>query len=187
MGGRKLMGQQSEANFEQRTVDRWVKRARDGQIAVADFQRSFVWPPKKAAGYINAILRGRPVGVYLILNSARSPQFSPRRFSNMDTPLDKVEELVLDGQQRLSSLLHALYGHPRSRFFIEVEDFATETLAVKTVVAYGNSSAEARRLAEPVEAYRSKLIPIDVLRRPGPGRRFGLAADAVVQRCRRRR
>ena len=117
------MDQQSEAEFQDRTVDKWVKRARDGQIAVADFQRSFVWPPKKAARYINAILRGRPVGVYLILNSAESPQFSPRRFSDMDTPLDKVEELVLDGQQRLSSLLHALYGHPRGRFFVEVEEF----------------------------------------------------------------
>ena len=168
-GDRELMSQQSEAKFEQRTVDKWVKGARDGRLAVADFQRSFVWPPKKAARYINAILRGRPVGVYLILNSADPPQFSPRRFSNMDTPLDNVEALVLDGQQRLSSLLHALYGHPRWRFFVEVEDFDVETLAVKTVVVYGKTTAEAQRLAEPAEAYRSKLIPIDVLRRRNPG------------------
>ncbi len=163
------MAQQSEASFEQRTVDEWVKRARDGQIAVADFQRSFVWPPKKAAGYLYAILRGRPVGVYLILNSAEPPQFSPRPFSNMDTPLDKVEELVLDGQQRLSSLLHALYVHPRSRFFIEVEDFAAEQLAVKDVIALGKNTADAVRLAEAAEAYRSQLIPVDILRRPDPG------------------
>ncbi len=160
------MGQQSDASFDRRTVEDWIERARDGRIALADFQRSFVWPPKKAAGYINAILRGRPVGVYLILNSAPSPQFSPRRFSNMDTPLDRVKELVLDGQQRLSSLLHVLYGHRSSRFFIEVEDFAAEMLTAKRVVAYTQSSTEAQRMAEPVVAYRSNHIPIDVLRRP---------------------
>ena len=166
------MGQQSETRYNDRTVDEWVKRARDGRAAVADFQRSFVWPPKKAGRYINAILRGRPVGFYLILDASPSPQFSPRGFSNMETPLDKVEELVLDGQQRLTSLLHALYGHPSSRFFIEVEDLAAETLELKRVVAYGNSNPEAKRLAEPVEAYRSNHIPIDVLRRPeGSGAR----------------
>lgn len=161
--------EQSEASFEQRTVDGWVKRARDGRIAVADFQRSFVWPAKKAARYIYAILRGRPVGVYLILNSSEPPQFSPRPFSNMDTPLDNAEELVLDGQQRLSSLLHALYRHPRSRFFIEVEDFAADQLVAKNVIALGKNTADAMRLAEAAEAYRSQLIPVDVLRRPDPG------------------
>ena len=160
------MGQQNETRYDNRTVDEWVKRARDGRVAVADFQRSFVWPAKKAGRYINAILRGRPVGFYLILDAAPSQQFSPRRFSNMETPLDKVEELVLDGQQRLTSLLHALYGHPSSRFFIEVEDLAAETLELKRVVAYGNSNPKAKRLAEPVEAYRSHHIPLDVLRRP---------------------
>ena len=43
----------------------------------------------------------------------------------MDTPLDDVAELVLDGQQRLTSLLHALYGHPDRRFFIKVADLCT--------------------------------------------------------------
>ncbi len=162
------MGQESEANFGHRTVDDWVKGAWTGQLAVADFQRSFVWPPKKAARYIEAILRGRPVGMYLILDSAPSPQFSPRKFSYMDTPLNKVTELVLDGQQRLSSLLHALYEHPISRFFIAVEDFSAASLSVKTVIAYGKQSASARKLREPVAAYQANVIPIDVLRRPGP-------------------
>lgn len=163
------MGQQNEAEFGHRTVDEWVKGAWCGQIAVADFQRSFVWQPKKAARYIDAILRGRPVGMYLILDSAPSPQFAPRRFSYMDTPLDNVKELVLDGQQRLSSLLHALYEHPQSRFFIEVDDFSAESLSVKRVVTYGKKSVQAKRLGEPVKAYRSNFIPVDVLRRPGPG------------------
>ena len=160
------MGQQEEVSYDDRTVDDWVNRARDGRVAVADFQRSFVWPAKKVARYVNAILRGRPVGMYLILDSAASPQFSPRQFSNMEAPLENVQELVLDGQQRLTSILQALYGHSGSRFFIEVEDLAVESLQLKGVVAYSHSSPDAKRLEEAVEAYRSNCIPVDVLRRP---------------------
>ena len=174
------MGQQNEVRYDSRTVDEWVRRARDGRVAVADFQRSFVWPPAKAVRYINAILRGRPVGLYLILDSAPSPQFSPRRFRNMYTPLDNVDELVLDGQQRLTSLLHALYGHPASRFFIEVEDLAAESLTLKRVLAYGKSSTEAKKLEEPRTAYTSNHIPIDVLRPANPAAE---TIDPLTQWC----
>ena len=174
------MGQQKETRYNDRTVDEWVNRARDGRVAVADFQRSFVWPVKRASRYINAILRGRPVGFFLILDAAPSPQFLPRRFSSMEPPFNKVEELVLDGQQRLTSLLYALYGHPSARFFIELEDLAAETLKLKRVVAHGNSSPEAKRLTEPFEAYRSHHIPIDVLRRPEMS---GAKSDPLTKWC----
>lgn len=174
------MGQRKEVRYDDRTVDDWVKRACDGRIAVADFQRSFVWPVKKAERYVSAILRGRPVGIYLILDSATSPQFSPRRFSRMSTPLDGIEELVLDGQQRLTSLLHALYGCAGSRFFIEVEDLGAEILKLKRVVAYGETSPDAKRLEEPVEAYRSRHIPVHALRRPVEG---AGETDPLTQWC----
>lgn len=174
------MGQQAEEKYRGRSVGNWIEHARDGHVAVADFQRSFVWPPKKAARYINAILRDRPVGFFLILHAAPAPQFTPRQFSNMDTPLGNVEELVLDGQQRLTSLLHALYGHPNSRFFIQLEDLSADTLELKGVVAYGKSSPEARQLEEPVEAFRRHHIPIDVLRGLEES---GAAADSLTQWC----
>ena len=174
------MGQQNEVRYDSRTVDEWVKRARDGRVALADFQRSFVWPPAKAARYINAILGGRPVGIFLILDSAPSPQFSPRPFRNMYTPLGNVEELLLDGQQRLTSLLHALYAHPDSRFFIEVEDFEAESITLKGVVAHGRNSTAAQDLSKPVTAYSSNHIPIDVLRRANPADK---TIDPLTQWC----
>ena len=165
-GKQDLAAQQNKTGDQNRTVEQWVNEARAGQVALADFQRSFVWQRKRASRYINAILRGRPVGFFLILKAAPSPQFSARQFSAMKTPVGKAQELVLDGQQRLTSLLQAIYGHPDWRFFIEVEDLGAETLELKEVVAYGHSSLDAKRLNEPTEAYRSNHIPIDVLKRP---------------------
>lgn len=160
------MGPQDEVMYNHRTVDEWVKMASAGNVALADFQRSFVWEPARAARYMKAILSGRPVGLYLILNAASSPQFLPREFTTLKTPLGNVKELVLDGQQRLTSLLHGLYGHPTCRFFIEVEDLSSETLKLTDVVAFSLNSPEAQ--AHPVESYRNGRIPMDVLRRPDP-------------------
>ena len=88
----------------------------------------------------------------------------------MDTPLNGVTELVLDGQQRLTSLLHALYGIPERRYFIKVEDLSAESLAVQDVICYSKSSSTGKTskgLDEPRSAFEQNLIPIDILHRTG--------------------
>ena len=140
-------------------------------MTITDFQRSFVWDSGKATEYIKAILMGKPVGLYLILASSEEPQFRPRAFNDMTTPLDDVAELVLDGQQRLTSLLHALYGHRDRRFFIKVADLHADTLEIADVVCESRSSGTGRTgksLDDPAAAFAKNLIPIDILRKTGP-------------------
>lgn len=165
------MAQQEAARYERRTVSKWVEAAWAGDVTITDFQRSFVWDSGKATEYIKAILMGKPVGLYLILASSEEPQFEPRPFNNMNTPLDGVTELVLDGQQRLTSLLHALYGHPDRRFFIKVADLYAETLEAEDVVCESKSSRTGKTgkgLDDPATAFQNDLIPIDILRKNGP-------------------
>lgn len=128
------MAQQEPVRYERRTLSDWVEAARKGHVAIADFQRSFVWDSGKGADYIKAILMGKPVGLYLILASSDEPQSKPRAFNNIKMSLDDVSELVLDDQQRLTSLMHALYRHRERRFFIKVEDLWAETLGVDDVI-----------------------------------------------------
>ena len=162
------MGQQDEVRYGERTLDKWVDRAWDGKIAVTDFQRSFVWEPARTAKYLGAILSGKPVGLYLILDRARKPQFAPRAFKDFDGRLGAVEELVLDGQQRLTSLLHVLYGNPKFRFFVVFKDLSAPVLEPRRVVAVSRKTVMGKRLDNPVEAYRRNHLPVDVLRRRQP-------------------
>lgn len=162
------MAQQEAVRYERRTVAEWVEKASTGYLTIADFQRSFVWDSGKATEYIKAILLGKPVGLYLILASSDAPQFDPRPFNNMDTPLGDVEELVLDGQQRLTSLLHALYGHPDRRFFIRVTDLSADVLDVEEVICESRRTSTGRTgkgLDDPGTSYERNLVPIDVLRK----------------------
>ena len=157
------MGSEYEVLYDHRTVDEWVNMAMAGNVALADFQRSFVWEPARAARYMRAIISGRPVGLYLVLNTATPPQFLPRAFSEHETPLNDVRELVLDGQQRLTSLLDVLYGHPKHRFYIEVADWSSESLELRDVLVFSRNSSDAQ--ASPVEDYRNNRVPMDALRR----------------------
>jgi hypothetical protein len=71
-----------------------VQRLKKGAITVPDFQRSYVWSMKDASRFIESLLLGLPVpGVFL----AKDPE--------------TAEMLVIDGQQRLKSLLFFYDGY----------------------------------------------------------------------------
>jgi hypothetical protein len=80
-------------------VDGIVKRLRNGDIYIPDFQRAYVWKPKQAARLIESLLLGLPV---------------PGIFLSRESDTNKL--LVLDGQQRLISLKSFYDGKlPNSR------------------------------------------------------------------------
>ena len=163
------MAQKEQVRYERRTLSNWVEAAWNGDVAITDFQRSFVWDSGKATDYILAILMGKPVGVYLILATSEKPQFEPRSFNKLTTSLKDVSELVLDGQQRLTSLMHALYEHPERRFFIKVGDLSAETLEVVDVICESKRTGRTSKgLDDPATAFEQNLIPIDILRKTGP-------------------
>ena len=157
--------------YDRRTVRKWVEFASNGEMALAEFQRSFVWDVGRATDYIEAILKGKPVGLYLILATSEEPQFRPRPFHKVTKPLKEVSELVLDGQQRLTSLLHAVHGLEERRYFIKVHDLSADDLVIETVICETKSSRTgktAKGLDEPLTAYAANLIPIDILYTTGP-------------------
>ena len=178
------MAQENDVHYYPRTVDEWTRKAWAGKVTLADFQRSFVWDSGRVTGYIKSILMGKPVGLYLILKTSEKPQFAPRPFYHLETPLDDVTELVLDGQQRLTSLMHALYSHPERRFFIQVADMSAAELEVVDVVCESiNTSTKktGKGLDDPATAYSNSLIPMDILRKDGrkPGKLSRLATWCI--------
>ena len=74
-------------------VDSLVNRLRGNKIITPSFQRGFVWSEGKASRFIESLLLGLPV---------------PGIFLSRDT--DSTDLLVIDGQQRLKSLLYFYDG-----------------------------------------------------------------------------
>jgi hypothetical protein len=133
-------------------------------MALPDFQRNFVWEPNATLELIVSIANNYPAGSILRVRDAKRT-FAAREFQGAPS-LDGTKHtfLVLDGQQRLTSLYQAFYGVGEHRFYldlgklIESEDF-------EEAIFYERTSTKRAKAREAFESQAKELIlPLSVLR-----------------------
>lgn len=157
---------------------RVVEDSFDGKIVIPDFQRSFVWRKDKVEELLISILQGFFIGTFLVLvTDPRKPMFDYKmvegikELEGFGNPKNHMlVRLVLDGQQRISSLFYALYApdlrlkkskHPH-RFFWLLEETIKGELQEAVI---GVSTRDKKRMAE-IESLiqENKAIPFANLR-----------------------
>jgi hypothetical protein len=90
----------------------YLKWTTSGKIQLPDFQRGYKWEDERIRQLLVTILRGHPLGVVMLLKTGNDQiRFKPRPIEGISVS-DGVpaEVLLLDGQQRLTSLTQALTG-----------------------------------------------------------------------------
>ena len=97
-----------------------------GRLKIPQFQREYVWSMQKSAKLLDSIVKGYPVGTFIIWKTKERLR-SVRNIGNLDLPEpDKGDyvNFVLDGQQRITSLVAALKGETIKRSGGREEDFS---------------------------------------------------------------
>ncbi|WP_432170860.1 GmrSD restriction endonuclease domain-containing protein [Streptomyces sp. 1222.5] len=94
-----------------------------GTIALPDFQRNFVWEPKRTVELLKSVISRYPAGTLLTWEQKDEANFGYRLFHGVAATGRRPARLVLDGQQRLTSMYQALTGVGDHRFFIRVWPF----------------------------------------------------------------
>ncbi|KYH33087.1 GmrSD restriction endonuclease domain-containing protein [Neomoorella mulderi] len=92
-----------------------VERARSGEIALPEFQRNFVWTRDDVRDLLTSVLKGYFIGSFLLLKvDAESSPFAFRAVAGVEKPAEQLKPdwLILDGQQRLTSLHYAFAAPP---------------------------------------------------------------------------
>ncbi len=95
-----------------------------GSLKVPQFQREFVWSRDKSAKLMDSLLKGFPIGTFILWNT-REQLRSVRNLGSVElppTPKGDSVQYVLDGQQRLTSLFATLKGLSVERLG-RIEDF----------------------------------------------------------------
>jgi hypothetical protein len=87
-----------------------LREAHEGKLQLPDFQRSYVWAEDDVRGLVASIARGFPVGALLTLESGGDVQFKPRVLEGVTATGQLPEQLLLDGQQRMTSLYGAFWS-----------------------------------------------------------------------------
>lgn len=75
------------------------------EVALPDFQRDFVWDPGATEELIESLCQNFPAGSLLRIKNGAGFQFAPREFQGAPALNGHAPSyLILDGQQRLTSL-----------------------------------------------------------------------------------
>ncbi len=95
--------------IEKESLKELLREASTGKAQLPEFQRDWVWPDRNIAGLIASISLGYPVGTIMMLRTGGNVKFKERpieglKFESKINP----ERLILDGQQRITSLYRAL-------------------------------------------------------------------------------
>jgi hypothetical protein len=136
-----------------------VHETYDAKVVLPEFQRPFIWSRENIEEALSSILHGYFVGTFLMLDTpSTKPMFSFRWVEGLDRvndniPQHQIVRLILDGQQRITSLFYALYqpdiplhnSKNPYKFFLRL-DIAIEGDIDEAVV--GISTHDRRRMAE---------------------------------------
>lgn len=83
----------------------------EGKIQLPDFQRGWVWDDDHIRDLLISLARSFPVGAVMLLETGGPVRFQTRPVEGLETTPAKdtaPEKLILDGQQRLTTLTQAL-------------------------------------------------------------------------------
>lgn len=130
-------------------------------LALPDFQRSFVWDPAATRELVASILRGFPAGTLLLMRGG-AHIFRPRPVEQAPTLNGKPSFLVLDGQQRVTSLYQVFSGTGTHRYFLHLSalldgldvDEALKVYNVKRAKRWDSVVAQAGDLMLPLQRLR---------------------------------
>lgn len=89
-----------------------MKAAESGAAQLPDFQRGWVWDDGRIRALIMSVIRNYPVGAAMFLEYGNENiHFKHKPIEGSPANPDiEPDELILDGQQRLTSLYNALYS-----------------------------------------------------------------------------
>ena len=94
-----------------------MRKIKSGEVQLPDFQRSWIWSDEQIKSLLESVIRGFPINSILLLEcNPADMKFSCRTISGVESVTEKPQQLILDGQQRLTSLFGALFSDKPVKF-----------------------------------------------------------------------
>jgi len=148
----------------QRSIKDWLTKIRTRQILLPRFQRFEAWGSSTAADFLTSIVRDLPVGSTLILGvGGEKPPFISRPIVGAPKEGEKVNELLLDGQQRLTVLWRALTNnYPDKTYLVDIKDKKNPEV-IPITLWKRNGKKFPLWVKKPKECWERQLIPFELL------------------------
>ncbi|MNV22464.1 hypothetical protein D3C71_1134380 [compost metagenome] len=107
-----------------RKLSDWYQRIESGQLRLPRFQRFEAWDRSRVCGFLNTVIQNLPVGVTLLLEVGDEEKFKSRTIETASASNSRVNEHLLDGQQRLTAFWRAMWNnYPGETYFVYLPQF----------------------------------------------------------------
>jgi hypothetical protein len=168
-----------------RTIDEWYNKIRYGAIKLPRFQRHEAWDNGRIISLLNTIIHDLPLGITLILEVDQE-KFISRYLATAEfkEPYPKVNEHLLDGQQRLTAIWRSLHNNYEwDKYFLyckaydtvrttenSIEDsdedqgFNAKVICQNRWVGKKNSQRMPLWADDPQDCYKRGCIPFELLK-----------------------
>tara|TARA_B100000963_G_scaffold178152_2_gene154897 strand:- start:450 stop:2720 length:2271 start_codon:yes stop_codon:yes gene_type:complete len=163
---------QQSSKAQDRTLTVWFQKLQNGEIKLPRFQRFQAWDKKRVTSLLETITYNLPLGVTLLLE-VDEEKFISRYLATAPETGVKVNEHLLDGQQRLTSIWRSMHNnYDTETFFIYIPEFDNEDDGInnENMMTYcqGRWLKKDKRYPlwadNPSACFKKGLIPIDLLR-----------------------
>jgi hypothetical protein len=144
-----------------------LRQIHKGEAVLPDFQRDFVWDPYMTMELIISIAENYPAGSLLRIRNTQN-LFAYREFAGAPT-LDgqKPTYLVLDGQQRLTSLYQAFYGVGENKYFLNLKAMMNGDDFEDCIFHFRTNHKKAKSYEQLDVQIRELIMPLQVLKSGG--------------------
>ena len=147
-----------------RRLPDWLGRMRTGQLVLPRFQRFERWGNQEIVTLLDSVLRGRPVGATLVLAIGDKEPFISRPMAGVPEATARINEHLLDGQQRLTALWRALNDGYAERTYFAVLNPAPGSLTVRGESRWISNRRHYPLWADqPIEQFNRGLVPMRLL------------------------
>jgi len=86
-----------------------IMEVESGKLGLPELQRGYVWKAKKVRDLLDSMIKGWPIGYLMIWDSSDDPNKS-KQIGTDNKAYSAPKSLVIDGQQRLTSLFAVMRG-----------------------------------------------------------------------------
>src|SRR3989338_6652465 len=94
------------------SVRELVDKVQRGELTLPEMQRRYVWTATRVRDLLDSLYRGYPSGIILVWETDEDIETRSMAVKSTKTPTTSQKLLLLDGQQRVTSLSAVLSGEP---------------------------------------------------------------------------
>lgn len=115
-------------NDSHESLHEYLKDADTGNLLIPKFQRDFVWEKPKMIALISSLLKGYPIGSFLLMENNGDYKVEVIEGANPKNVSEDIsgQKLILDGQQRTTTMYQVFYGKGPYKFYFNIKQYISD-------------------------------------------------------------